>query len=352
MSIAYGNFRFSFRFLLAGLMLAELIIIPACIHAGQIITEDSFKIELPQRWSRSQKIVPGFEAGFQKPMPNGHTTFYFYHEIIPPGTNENLYNTADMREQFDALIRRQFPDAVTANSSSPQVNGKIIINLSYVLTDGGKRLKRRYTYFISDRTAFVVQCSAAPEDWEAALPDLDKMIGSLAPGDAPPADALSDEAAVGNLKQQLPTLLLSWPALWKAELGPVEFSTRADSSTRNLSVTLVFVRRDITSIYEYTKVIFEQLKQGTPAEKIDAEFKDAIPDSLKFIHYVGQIWGAAWSIVWKCDPPPDKLRVSIADGEGKPIGAVIINREDGQAIISGKIAVSDTKRVAAMYHFE
>ena len=224
--------------------------------------------------------------------------------------------------------------------------------MAYHLTDGERRLKRRYTYFISDRTAFVVQCSAAPEDWAAALPDFDKMIGGLTAGNAPLTDSVSDEAAIGSLKQQLPTLLLSWPPPWNAELGPVAISNRADSSLRDMNVTLIFVRRDIVSIYEYTKVIFEQIKQGTPEEKIDAEFKDAIPDSLQFIEYIGQIWGGTWSIVWKCDPPLNQIRIRIADLDGKPVGAVIINHEDGQAIISGKIAVSDTRRVAAMYDFE
>lgn len=349
---ALRSIELSFHFALAVLIIAGLTGTPANIHARQAIANDNFKIELPHLWRRTEKITPGFEVGFEKPMPNGPTTFYFHHEIIPPGTNENLYNAADMREQFDALILRQFPDAVSANSPSPGLNGIIIINVAYILTDNGKRMKQRYTYFISDRTAFVVRCSTAVENWETALPDFNQMIGSLAPGKAPRADSVSDEAAIGNLKQQLPTLLLSWPAIWNAELGPAEISNRADSSLRSLNVTVIFVRRDIVSIYEYTKVIFEQIKQGTPEEKIDAEFKDAIGDSLQLIQYIGQIWGAAWSIVWKCDPPVDQFRINIADFDRKQVGAVSINREDGQAIISGKIAVSETKRVAAMYHFE
>jgi hypothetical protein len=228
----------------------------------------------------------------------------------------------------------------------------MILNMAYHLKDNAKRLKRRYTYFIIDRTAFVVQCSAAPEDWQTALPEFNQMIGSLAPGNARLADAVSDEAAVESLQQKLPRLLLSWPSAWNAELGPIQITPSTGSSSRNLHVSLVFVRRDIGAIYEYTRVIFEQLKQGTPEEKIDAQFKDAIPDSLNFIHYVGQVWGAAWSIVWKCDPPLDQFRINIVDFDRKPVGAVTINREDGQAIISGKIDVAETRRVAAMYRFE
>ena len=285
-------------------------------------------------------------------MPHGYATFYFHHEIIPPDTNDNLYNTADMRKQFDALIRHQFPDAVSVESSSPGVTGKIIINMAYELTNSGKPLKRRYTYFIADRTAFVVQSSATPDDWESALPELDKMIASLVPGNAPVADTISDDTAVASLKQHIPTLLLSWPRHWYAEMATIEISTPPDSSLRNLEVTLVFIRRDIGPIYENTKLIFEHIKQGTPEEEIDAHFKDAIPDSLKFIHYIGQVWGAAWSTVWKCEPPLDKFQINIADFDRQQLGAVTINREDGQAIISGEIAVSETRRVAAMYHFE
>ena len=146
--------------------------------------------------------------------------------------------------------------------------------------------------------------------------------------------------------------MLSWPNHWYAELGHIEISTRPDASVRKLDIALIFLRRDIGPIYENTKLIFEQIKQGTPEEKIDARFKDAIPDSLEFIHYIGQVWGAAWSTVWKCEPPLDQFRINIADLDRKPLGTVTINREDGQAIISGEIAVSETRRVAAMYHFE
>ena len=148
-----------------------------------------------------KSLFPDSRSVFKNPCPTGMPHFYFHHEIIPPDTNDNLYNTADMRKQFDALIRHQFPDAVSVESSSPGVTGKIIINMAYELTNSGKPLKRRYTYFIADRTAFVVQSSAAPDDWESALPELDKMIASLVPGNAPVADTISDDTAVASLRQ-------------------------------------------------------------------------------------------------------------------------------------------------------
>ena len=125
----FHNISLSLRFAVAVLVITGSVSIPAHIHARQTIAEDRFKIELPHLWRRTEKIAPGFEVGFGNPVPNGPTTFYFHHEIIPPGTNENLYNAADMRKQFDALIRRQFPDAVSANSPSPELNGVIIINI-------------------------------------------------------------------------------------------------------------------------------------------------------------------------------------------------------------------------------
>ena len=352
MNISLRSSIYSFRFALVVLLLAGLIILPPSLHAQQTITESHFKIDLPDRWSRSQKLPPGFEVGFQKPMPHGYATLYFHHEILPPHTNDDLYNTADMRKQFDALIRHQFPDAESIESASPAITGKLIINMTYKLMDSGNQIKRRYTYFITERTAFVVIGSAAPEDWESALPELDKLIGSLVPGTAPVTDTISDDTAVADLKQHIPTLLLSWPNHWYAELGAIEISSPPDSSVRNLDIKLIFLRRDIGPIYENTKLIFEQIKQGIPEEQIDTRYKDAIPDSLKFIHYIGQVWGAAWSTVWKCEPPLDQFRIIIADFDRKPLGAVTINREDGQAIISGEIAVSETRRVAATYHFD
>jgi hypothetical protein len=352
MNISLRSNLFTIRFALAVVLLAGLIILPSVICAQQTITENHFKIDLPDLWSRSQKLPPGFEIGFQKPMPQGYATFYFHHEILPPHTNNDLYNTADMRKQFDALIRHQFPDAEPIESAVPGISGKLIINIAYKLTDTGKRIKRRYTYFITDRTAFVVMGSAAPEDWEAAIPELDKLIGSLVPGKAAVADTISDDTAVADLKQHTPTLLLSWPNHWYAELGRIAITTPPDSSIRNLEIELVFLRRDIGPIYENTKLIFEQIKHGIPEEEIDTRYKDAIPDSLKFIHYIGQVWGAAWSTVWKCESPLDQFQIHIADLDRRRIGAVTISREDGQAIISGKVAVTETRRVAAMYHFE
>jgi len=172
------------------------------------------------------------------------------------------------------------------------------------------------------------------------------------PGNGAVADTISDDKAAADLKQHIPTLLSSWPNHWHAELGRIEISTPPDSSMRNLDIDLIFLRRDIGPIYENTKLLFEQIKQGRPAEKIDERFKDDIPDSLKFIHYIGQVWGAAWSTVWKCELPLDLFQIQIADLDRKHIGAVAINREDGQAIISGALAVTETRRVAAMYHFE
>ena len=343
---------YSVRFALAVLLIAGLIIVPSGIHAQQTITDSNFKINLPDQWSRSPKLPPGFEVGFQKPMPHGHATFYFHHEILPPQTNDDLYNTADMRKQFDALIRHQFPDAESVDSIAPAISGKLIINMAYELTENGKRLRRRYTYFIADRTAFVVIGSAAPEDWDTALQEIDALIASLRPGNAPVITTITDDTATANLKQHIPTLLLSWPNNWYAKLGRIAISGPPDSAARNLEIQLIFLRPDIRSIYENTKLIFEQIKQGTPEEQIDARYKNAIPDSLKFIHYIGQVWGAAWSTVWKCEPPLDRFHVQITDHDRKHIGAVAISREDGQAIISGKVAVTETRRVAAMYHFK
>jgi hypothetical protein len=352
MNISLRSNLYSIRFALAVLLLAGLIIFPPGIGAQQTISESHFTIDLPDLWRRSPKYPPGFEVGFQKPMPHGNATFYFHHEILPPQTNDDLYNTADMRKQFDALIRHQFPAAESIDSTAPAISGKLIINLAYELTVEHRRIRRRYTYFIAERTAFVVIGSAAPEDWDAVLPEIDELIASLRPGDGPVTATISEDTATANLKQHIPTLLLSWPNHWYAELDRIEISGPPNSTVRNLEIELMFLRRDIGLIYENTKMIFEQIKQGTPEEQIDARFKDAIPDSLKFIHYIGQVWGAAWSTVWKCQPPLDQFQIHIADFDRKPIGVVTINREDGQAIISGKVAVTETRRVAAMYHFE
>jgi hypothetical protein len=46
------------------------------------------------------------------------------------------------------------------------------------------------------------------------------------------------------------------------------------------------------------------------------------------------------------------FKVSITDAGGKKVGALTISKADGAAILTGKVTVDDSKRLAGMYTFE
>ncbi len=327
-------------------------------NAQQVLKDKAYQISIASGWTRTESVPQGLDVGFRKPLPQGGwATFYFHHEVMPlePG-EQPPSDTSDMKRQFAAMVRNQYPDARSVAGEVPKVSGKILVNATYELTHGGTRLRRRYTYFLAEKTAFVVQCSASPTQWADVLTDFDAMLASLRPGgSAPEAKTRSDDSAEEDLRRNLPTLLDSFPSQWSCSLSDVTITRASLDGKRTLEVALSFDRPNIGDIYKATRTVFGVIKAGkTDADlnSLPAEIQRAAFNSGEFIKYVGQVWGLAWGYVANCNPPIEGYRLPILDSKGKRIGSVSISREDGSAILTGKVSASEVQRVAGMYVFE
>jgi len=323
----------------------------------QLITEKAYQITIPQGWMRTSDLPYGIDVGFSKTLKEGETaTFFFHYEIMPPEAGEPPTDTSDMQSQWDAMIRNNYPDARTVNRELPKVEGRILINGTYELTDNGAKVRRRYTYFLSGRTAFVVQCSASPSEWANALGEFDEIISTLTPsGSAPVQEKISDDSAVAKLKSDLPTLIASFPSGWACSLHDVSISKASADANRTLEVKIAFARSDIQDIYKAAKLIFTTIAEGKADNDLNfvpAELRGAASNSGDFIKYVGQVWGFASGFITNCQPPIEQYRVAIFDSNGMKIGTVSISMEDGIAILSGKVTADEARRIAGMYKFD
>jgi hypothetical protein len=325
--------------------------------AQELVTETGYQIQLQHGWTRADDVPPGIDVGFRKKTgERDYAAFYFHHEVMPPEAEEPPSNTADMKRQWDAILRNQYPDVRSVTGAVPQVGGSILINGTYELTDGGKKVRRRYTYFVSGRTAFVVQCSASPTQWASVLNDFDAMLASLQPGGSlPETETKSDESARAELTRDLPTLFGSFPPQWSCALSDLAITPTSSKDTRTLEIAVSFDRPDIGEIYKATKTLFDMIK----ADKSDSDLKSlpvetqrAALNSGAFMKYVGQVWGLAWGYVANCNPAIERYKLAVFDSKGERVGSVTISREDGAVILTGKVTALDAKRLAGMHLFE
>jgi len=346
------------------LKIMRLIIIVAIVaglsleaKAQQVVKEKAYQLSLPAGWEKTRQVPQGIDVGFRKKLETGdYATFYFHHEYMPPEAGDPPADTSDMKRQWDSMVRNQYPDMRLLTADSPKVDGRILINGIYEFTDNGVKVRRRYTYFLSGRTAFVVQCSVSPGPWATVLNDFDSILVSLKPSSSTPkAETKSDDSAKAELKRDLPTLVSSFPSQWACSLVDVSITPRSSRAKRTLEIRLAFNRSDITDIYKATKLLFGMMKAG----KSDADL-NSIPSQLRspasqsgdFIKYVGQVWGLASGYVGNINPPLEQYMVSMVDRDRQRIGSLSISREDGSAILTGKVTASEGKRVAGMYVFE
>ena len=324
--------------------------------AQETVKGSAYQITLPSKWSRTDSVPQGFDVGFRKALSRGsQATLHLHYETMPAEAGRPPPDTSDMKRQWDTMVRNQFPGARSVTANRPTVSGRILINGSYDLTDGGTTVRRRYTYFLAGRTAFVVQCSAPPSAWDTAVKDFDRMLASLKPGGGKtPQKAKTGEAATAELKRSLPTLLGSFPSGWACTLADVSITPGTPQVKRTLEIGLSFERADIDTIYRATKLLFGMMKTGksdADMSTIPAALRTATSESSGFVNYVGQVWGCAWGYVPNCDPAIETFKVSITDSGGKKVGALSISREDGEAILAGKVTASDVSRIASMYTF-
>ena len=323
----------------------------------EIVKEKPYQLRLQPEWTRTKNLPQGIDVGFRKKTAGGdYATFYFHHEVMPPEEGAPPSNTSDMKRQADAMVRNKYPDARSVEGSVPKVSGRVLINGEYELTDDGKKVRRRYTYFFAGKTAFVVQCSAVPRQWASVLIDFDTMLASLQPGGSTAEkETKSDNEAKAELKRNLPTLLDSFPSQWRCSLSDVTITPSFSKDKRALVIALSFARTNIAEIYNATKTVFGMVKAGgsdSDLNSLSPETQMAARSSSEFIKYVGQVWGLAWSYVANCSPAIERYKLPILNSKGQRIGSISISREDGSTILTGKVTAADAQRVASMYVFE
>lgn len=345
----------SLHMVLLTLVIGSLV--PFDLRAQQVVRESAYQLSLPAGWERTMKLPPGTDAGFRKKLSKGeYATFFIRHQVMPSMAGAPPSDTSDMKRQWDSALLNQFPDMRPLNGESPKVNGIILINGDYELTDGGIKLHRRYTYFFSGRTAFVVQCSAPPSLWTEALGDFNELLLSLNPaGSDSPKAVASDDLAITELQGNVRTLLSTFPVRWMCSLTGASFTSVAPAKGRALVLGISFDRKDIADIYRATAHLFAMIKAGDPdlnLEKVPVELRSAASNSAEFIKYVGQIWGLASNHVADCSPAVGRYLVLIFDSKGQEVGSIGISREDAAMILSGKLSVADAAKLARMYVFE
>lgn len=339
-------------FLLAFMALSSLT-----ASAQEVVKAKAYQLRLQPEWTRAKNLPQGIDVGFRKKTAEGdYATFYFHHEVMPSEAGEPPSNTSDMKRQWDVMVRNQYPDARSVVAAVPKVSGRILINGEYELTDDGKKVRRRYTYFLAGRTAFVVQSSVVPSQWTSVLTDFDTMLASLQPrGSTTEKETKSDETAKAELKRNLPTLLGSFPSPWRCSLSDVTITPSSSKDKRTLVIPLSFARTDIAKIYNATKTVFGIMKAGktdSDLNHLPPQTQRAAASSGEFVKYVGQVWGLAWGYVANVSSAIERFTLPILDSKGKRVGSISISREDGAAILTGKVTASDAQRVASMYVFE
>jgi hypothetical protein len=342
--------------LLIFIFVVDFFIGSILLNAQEVIKNTSFEITIPAGWIQTDKLPQGIDVGFRKLLNEGQgATFFFHHEIMPPEAGEPPSDLSDIQSQWNTIVHNQYPDAKSVSVEDPKVNGKLLVNDMYDLTDNGTKVRRLYTYFLAKGTAFVVQCSAPPQEWKIIQEDFYMMIFNLKPGGHIKKEVITNKSAISKLEKELPILVGSFPSEWICSVNNVIISESPSGKKHKLEVTLAFVRNDIATIYRATKVIFSMIKSGKSNDDLNNlqnDLKGAATESGNFMKYIGQVWGLASGDVSNCEPPIEQYKVIILDGDKKRIGSVSISREDGTAILTGRVTASEEKRLVSMYFLE
>ena len=325
--------------------------------AQEVTNEGAYRAYVPFNWVKTTNIPQGFDAGFRKTLSAGkEATIFLHYTAMPPEAGEPPSDTSAMTRQWDVMIQNQFPGARSVFLPPPQVHGRILINAAYTLKDSGSLVERRYTYFFFEHTAFVVQCTAPPEEWASVLHDFDAFVLSLTPRSGQ-AEGLhtSDNELLINLRKRAPALVASWPPGWRCSVTDIAISNVSQPADRSLYVSLSFNRSDIGSIYRATKAMFTAMRQGEgqdPLHTVAPDSQSTSDSSAEFISLVGQVWGYAYGEAFDNDPPVGRFRVIIEDANKQRVGAITISKTDASILLSGKVNANDRHRISSLYAFE
>jgi hypothetical protein len=331
----------------------------ASLKAQEIIKERAFEMLLPAGWTPISEVPQGFDIGFRKRLSDGReATLFLHYEIMPSEMGEPPEDTSDIERQWDAMVRNRFPDATPLKTPAVSVEGEIILNRMYDLTDGGLRVRRRYTYLLAERTAFIIQCTTPSGYWKEAVNDFDIMLVSIKPKAYLPEKKISDNEALSNLKSNLPTLVGSFPTQWACSIVKVKIVRLPSKESKGtLEITVAWDRRDITKIYNAVKILYRMMAEGKTGEldfeKLPDDVKEVSPDQYAgFMNHLGQIAGCAFANLANCESPIDRFKVVVLDSKNRKAGAVSISRKDLAYIFTSKLTEADEQRIARMFVFE
>ncbi|MCX7047222.1 MAG: hypothetical protein NTX50_17255 [Candidatus Sumerlaeota bacterium] len=156
---------------------------PAEAAAGQVVKEKGFELRLPEGWTRAADAPQGFDVAFRKKLPGGaEASILIRRQTIPPESLKTPLNPADVRKQFEEIMKQQYP-GVTAQPAPPvKVAGQMLFNLFYDISKGGKISRLRCAYFVQGNSAFLVQCAAQAESWNTVAPEFDGIMGNIKSG--------------------------------------------------------------------------------------------------------------------------------------------------------------------------
>ncbi len=113
--------------MLCALALIALFSLTASVQ--EVVKEKAYQLRVQPGWTRTQNLPQGIDVGFTKIMAEGdYATFYFHHEVMPPEAGEPHSDTSDMKRQWDAMVRNQYPGVRSVAGTIPKVTGRILVN--------------------------------------------------------------------------------------------------------------------------------------------------------------------------------------------------------------------------------
>lgn len=333
-------------------LLLFLQLLPMCVGAEQttpsptLFQHEAFTIFVPSGWKTIKSPEPGFEIGLTDGK-TPHAKWYLHHEIMPEHAGEPPSDAATLRamaNQFDNLVRQQFPGAKKLTPEKRKLPGTVLVHLSYELVESGTPILREYVYLFAHRTAYVIQ-STIPKAREVEVTPAIEMLFRIfnpKPG-ATPVPRTPDEA-LKNLRSLLPNLAASMPSGWRAAIKEVKFV--ADSPKKgdiSLLIACEWPRKGLDREFVSAKQLVTSVQQGeTRPASVPKETGD-------LVYYVGQLLGLASGEVCNLEPPVTYMTVSVFGASDSKVGTVMIRTKDLLRIISGKM---DPVEAACLYQFQ
>jgi hypothetical protein len=184
------------------------------------------------------------------------------------------------------------------------------------------------------------------------------MLATLIPREGGGKQAVSDAAALSDLRRDLPKLALTFPQPWSCEVGSITIDRGSSGKAEGvLEIGLTFRRSDLETIYRATKLAFGMMAEGRTSERDFAEVPADLRnvdarDSARLVECVGQVFGCASGYVNDCESAVSTYRAVLLGRSGGRIGAVSISAANLARILAGDVPESDTRSVAGMYRFE